>query len=73
MGRWERRVWAHLVGLAGEEHGAVAYTEGAFLLLAFLVDLGDGPCFYGTCLCFGLAPVDEFLWICVRWFWWLKP
>ena len=33
-----------LVGLAGEEHGAVADAEGALLLLALGVDLGDGPC-----------------------------
>ena len=49
----------HLVGLAGEEHCAVAYSEGALLLLALLIDLGDGPCLDGTRLRFRFALVDQ--------------
>jgi hypothetical protein len=33
----------YLVGLAREEDGAIADAQGALLLLALLVDLGDGP------------------------------
>ncbi len=41
-----------LVRLAREEHGAVADTEGALLLLALGIDFGNGPCLDGVGLRF---------------------
>ena len=48
----------HLVRLTGKEHGSVADTESALLLLALLVNLRDGPSLYGACLRFCLALAD---------------
>ena len=50
-------VYTHLVGFAGKEHGAVADSKRALLLLVLRVDFRDGPCldgvYFGGRLCLG--------------------
>lgn len=45
--------WIYLVGIAGEEDGAIAYAQSAFLLLSFLVDFGHRPGLDIVCCHFG--------------------
>ena len=57
------RTRTDLVGLAGKEHSPVTDAKCTFLLLAFLIDFGDGPCLDRTCMRLSFALVYQLSWI----------